>query len=112
MEKYYPQVGDVFTMSGKEDLFVAIPGGYNNEDMSSMSYDRGLRYMPIGTLTDAMSDTPQISETWLRKLSLLIDIRGVTLPPFTKADVAPFVFDKVTMYDVRRKTPKTVTIYE
>ncbi len=100
-----PGIGDVVTIEGYNDLHVIVDFK-NNENMSSMSYDRDYFVLPLETVKNM--------DILDKSKAIKIHITGIEMTPkiTTVPHEAPFEFKEVKYYTVRRKQVKSVTVWE
>lgn len=91
------------------DMEMVVIDCKNREDTSSMSYDRSYKICLLSELKG--KDT--LSQEEFDKLGMWIEIKGMQFPDIKRVEnVAPFVIKPTTIYKVRQKQAKTITIYE
>ena len=88
---------------------MVVIGYKNHEDLGSCSYDREYKLCLLSELEGKES----ISEEEYNMLGDWIKITGTKFPDIKRVEgVAPFEIKPTTVYKVRQKQAKTVTVYE
>lgn len=103
---YKPSIGDVVMYCGRPAVVVYLE---NYETLGSCSYDRKYLLCDLDYLENqqglvTLSDL-EMHGSWFT-------VQGMYFPDIEKVDVAPFEIESVDCLMVRRKTAKTVTVYE
>jgi hypothetical protein len=104
---YEPKIGDVvYNQDG--DLPLVIIGLRNFEDAGSLSYSRDYVVIALDDMVE------KVAKDGFVKLDdgFVIKVRASKLPFSQVVGEAPFELTQEIRYLVRRKVPRTVTLYE
>ena len=107
MEKYHPKVGDVVTIDGREPMVVTRID--KHEGVGSCCYDREYILCDEKVMRNldglVTSDRLQTGIAGCRGMNFNLDFKKVE-------DIAPYEIKPVEAFLIRRKTQKTVTVWE
>lgn len=105
-EKYFPKVGDVVTIDDGEPMVVTRIKNY--EDVGSCGYNREyiLCDEKVMRNLDRLVTSNQLQTRF-------VECRGTNFLDFKKVeDIAPYEIQRVEAFLIRRKEPKTITVWE
>lgn len=106
-EKYFPKVGDIVTIDDGEPMVVTRINNY--EGVGSCGYDR--EYILCDEKVMRNLDGLVTSD---RLQTCLVGCRGMNFHlDFKKVEgIAPYEIRRVEAFQIRRKEPRTVTVWE
>jgi len=109
---YIPAIGDVVVIKNTKKQVVV--GCENYEDVGSCSYYRNYELCNLEDVLNYIKQNTELPIDFIKKKATKIEVRGTEFSfPFQKCeDEIPFEIKPVTVYKIRRKIPKTITVYE
>ena len=113
---YHPALGDIVAIEyGLTDegtpatINCVVIKIINNEDRSSVTYDREYWLCEISCFEDSLSHMVKDLQPFIHK----VRATGVYFPKFEKVeDIAPYEVKSLEAIELRQKTPKTIVVYE
>lgn len=105
MDKYEPKIGDVILHQGEPYVVVKL---VSFENASSCTYSR--RYLLCNESYIRNNESMAMND--LETNGVWLNISGMDFPVICKVDSAPYEIKTIEVLEFRKKTPKTITVYE